>query len=426
MDLYERFISKLVETRDMVVLVNIKHEFILEDKLRVIYKEFRENALKGKWWTLDDLKTMYPNIEWKHADLDIETLANRVLSCWAEQELRRIFRSNISNDKDVKELVKGLRNALIDIDAKLNSLNVNLEDVDSKALDISWYKQILNKRCYKLRWHYLNDVLGGLMPGKLWTLVGKYKVGKTFFMLRMACDLWLEQDAKVLFCSAEMNNEELKLRLLSMIGGLPFTKIVQCSLTEEEEKRYEVALKRIESAKGRLYVLGRGEGCDLVNVEYIVKDKQIDVLFVDSFYLMGNAKSEYERVDQALGIVLNICKGNNIPVVVSTQFNREGAKMKADNGMDQSMYVAYNLNTVRLSDVVIGLLRDQMLAELKRMYVAILASRYSRSDVRFAVSWDMNSMEFEEVNDTPNQAEALDKYVANKIKEEYIENVEAG
>jgi KaiC/GvpD/RAD55 family RecA-like ATPase len=291
---------------------------------------------------------------------------------------------------------------------------------------MSWYKQVFNKRCYKLRWHYLNDVLGGLMPGKLWTLVGKYKVGKTFFMLRMACDLWLEQGANVLFCSAEMNNEELKLRLLSMISGLSFSKVVQCSLNEEEEKRYEVALKRIENAKGQLYVLGRGEGCDLFNVEYIMKDRQIDVLFVDSFYLMGNAKSEYERVDQALSMVLNICKSNNIPVVVSTQFNREGAKMKADSGMDQSMYVAYNLNTVRLSDVVIGLLRDQMLAELKRMYVAILASRYSRSDVRFAVSWDMDNMEFEEVRDLPGQAEALDKYVEKKIKEEYMENVEAG
>jgi hypothetical protein len=38
----------------------------------------------------------------------------------------------------------------------------------------------------------------------------------------------------------------------------------------------------------------------------------------------------------------------------------------------------------------------------------------------------MDSMEFEEVRDVPSQAEALDRYVANKIKEEYMENVETG
>lgn len=196
---------------------------------------------------------------------------------------------------------------------------------------------------------------GGFRRSEIYTIAGAEKSGKTSVLTFMATQARAE-GKRVLFLSCERDKSSVNRLVLSILSNTPpeILERVNPPLTEEQKRRVISANKILkpEEENGFTIIHPREQATPSWLIPYLVKRKP-EILFIDSIYMMssdGKSNSKYtnptEEVKQLIQQLKVISLTFDIPIVVSTQLNREFALSDAGKWADKiygsAVYAQYS------------------------------------------------------------------------------------
>lgn len=172
-------------------------------------------------------------------------------------------------------------------------------------------------------WWTLDELIVGLVPGKLYVIGGRPGDGKTIVGLQMARALAAR--GNVAMCSLEMGQDELTQRLIASMAGVDMGSLARHSLTDAEWER--VAEVRPRIAPMPLFVDDR-PGLSITQIKAfartVARKGQLGGVVVDYLQLIsgGPKQSRYEIVSEVARQLKNMAKELDCPVIALSQLNR--------------------------------------------------------------------------------------------------------
>lgn len=242
-------------------------------------------------------------------------------------------------------------------------------------------------------WPSLNDTIQGLHGGEFVTLVALTSVGKTSLLLAMAHSAW-KSGKKVLVVAAESAPNLLARRIDAIEGRLSYEDFKRGKLGAYVKSKYFLSL---DSMKGKqdFVILGKKLASKVVSIEMWVEQLSADIVFIDGVYLLDTkAKSDtWERMTNVVHDLTDLAITKNVPVVVSTQFNRK-VDWKSKTGKPSN--IAYSDAVGWDSHIVLALFRDADMETSKEALLRLIKARES-AKLDLVINFDYSSMDFSEV-----------------------------
>jgi len=237
---------------------------------------------------------------------DLEKLSMNVISS---------LKKGVKVEKVLAGITKYTRNFDIQTDA------VHIKDLALKVMkDMEEEQKKIKKRAVLS----LRPIENILRNGEMTVIGARPGTGKTAFALKMAYDL-AKEDKTVYFVSREMTGEQITKRLLSKVSRVDFSKFVNATLEEDDWKEVANALTEIT----KLNILVDDKTSYIEDIYLKIASQNIDYLIIDYLQLMQTHERAQTR-DREIGIITRTLKimnlDLNIPIVVLSQLNREGAK----------------------------------------------------------------------------------------------------
>jgi replicative DNA helicase len=230
------------------------------------------------------------------------------------------------------------------------------------------------------------------VPGTHCFVADGLVVHNTFAMLMMARQAWMD-GKKVLFVGTEMNRITLAMRFFALHFALPYQDFRHGQLGDLVEERLDESIRLISSETG-INVVGDDFDAEINEIIMAVEQTRPDIVFVDGLYLVKNAGHDrHTRVSNTADDLKRMAKRLSIPVIASTQFNREvGANTK-------TAVTAANIGISDVigwdADVAIGQYQLDDMKEDKVMGFRPLKVREGiGSD--FFTEWDFDEMSFKQ------------------------------
>jgi replicative DNA helicase len=169
----------------------------------------------------------------------------------------------------------------------------------------------------------LDKLTAWFHPTDFVVVAGRTGMGKSGFMLSMALNLAFEEKVSVAIFSLETTKEQLVLRMLSMISGVPLHNMRQEYLPDEDwEKVLKAAL---ELSSGEIYI---DDSPELTTTELKIKsrkikqEKGVGIIFVDYLQLLKTpyrGTSRQEEVAEISRSLKALAKELEVPVVAIAQ-----------------------------------------------------------------------------------------------------------
>lgn len=172
----------------------------------------------------------------------------------------------------------------------------------------------------------VDRILGGLLPGGLYTVGARTSVGKSAFGIA-AAEMLAQRGHRVAYVSLEMSRAEIAARRIAACAGNAFgyTEV----LNRQHFSEAENAALAATAAKlsGRPLEVVERHSLTANQAELLARSAGAQVLIVDYLGLMsGRGKDEYERITGISGDLKRLAKRLNIVVIVLCQINREAER----------------------------------------------------------------------------------------------------
>jgi len=188
----------------------------------------------------------------------------------------------------------------------------------------------------------IDKSIGGFKGGELISIGGRTGQGKSFMLISMAINIFLE-DYKVLFFSLEMPESLVIERIIGNLAEIDTQKLRVLMVTEEEKKRIIEVMKVIKNSK---FILDDRGDMRMTEIHKIIKRTKPDIVFID--YVQRLMKMT--REDTIASELENICntlktyaKEFNVPIVLASQLGRDAEKegpslrhLKWSGGIEES------------------------------------------------------------------------------------------
>lgn len=246
---------------------------------------------------------------------------------------------------------------------------------------------------YKTPWPELDQVTRGIHNGELWVIVASKKTGKSFSCILFMKE-FITQKLRPLLITMEMASKKIIRRFDAIYSTLDFADFRSGLLGIDGLDRYIEEMKRL-AKEGEFWIAGDGMVKSPSDVEILVQDLNPDVVIIDGVYLMEPSKgrwgNKYEKVSAVVDEFQPMAHRLNIPIIMSTQFNRQ---LKAGSLIGDSGKIGYAYEIVQLADVVLAMHRDSDLKNSNRMLFSIMEHREGE-DFTFLTRWDLSEMNFE-------------------------------
>lgn len=237
---------------------------------------------------------------------DLEKLSMNVISS---------LKKGVKVEKVLAGITKYTRNFDIQTDA------VHIKDLALKVMKDMEVEQKKIKKRAVLSLRPIEDILRN---GEMTVIGARPGTGKTAFALKMAYDL-AKENKTVYFVSREMTGEQITKRLLSKISRIDVEKFIKATLEEDDWREVANALTEI----AKLNILIDDKTSYIEDIYLKIASKKVDYLIIDYLQLMQTHERAQTR-DREIGIITRTLKvmnlDLNIPIVVLSQLNREGAK----------------------------------------------------------------------------------------------------
>ncbi len=125
----------------------------------------------------------------------------------------------------------------------------------------------------------LDELLGGIKRGKLYTIGGKTSHGKTTVAANVILTNLLKNDKATILYSGFENIEDMPVKLASIDSNLPLDWFVKPHLINDEQlDRTIVALAKLQQYKDRLLLCN---GANTAQMRQICRDRRPDIVMLD-------------------------------------------------------------------------------------------------------------------------------------------------
>ena len=272
---------------------------------------------------------------------------------------------------------------------------------DSDSQDISEAKPLILERYMKSKEGFvgipapfpkMTSMTGGWCAGDLTYVVARQGVGKSWLSILMAHRA-KKHGAKVLYISGEMNSEDIGSRYFAVSQSFPYAGLRKGNLNPLDEERFFNFMKKEHGVE--FDIVEAGSGFRVADLErFLIKG--YDLLIIDAVYRLRSTlhtKDRFENLAQVTIECKTLALKYRIPVVCTSQLNREAVKSK-DPGLE----------SIGMSDVIgmeaaniFGLLRvknNKNIMKIKPMKIR----EGELIDEHIYVNWDFRRMNFEETH----------------------------
>jgi replicative DNA helicase len=239
----------------------------------------------------------------------------------------------------------------------------------------------------------LDYIIKGLQKKQLITILAGTGVGKTWFLILLACFAQLN-GYNVLLLTTEMSEEAILDRIEAVLfslttGDFNYGRFKSGALFPAEETAYFNFLDKVKPALEQMIVSTAGS---VSQVSAKIDQHHPDLVLIDSAYLMEDdrgADSDWLRVAHITRDLHGVAKLKNLPVVINTQSDSTTSK-KTGPELEN---IGYSRAIGQDSDVVIALFQDDQMREDKEMKVKVLKQREGILGYVMQ-NWDFTRMDF--------------------------------
>jgi replicative DNA helicase len=173
----------------------------------------------------------------------------------------------------------------------------------------------------------LDMLTTGFHPSDLVIVAARPGMGKSSFMLSMVLNLAFEEKVPLAIFSLEMSKEQLVMRMLSMLSGVPLQNIRKGFISEEDWGKLLNAALELSSRD--IYI---DDNPTLSTTELRIKsrklkkEKGVEIIFVDYLQLLRPPHRRSSRQEEVAEISRNLkalAKELEVPVVALAQLSRQ-------------------------------------------------------------------------------------------------------
>lgn len=204
----------------------------------------------------------------------------------------------------------------------------------------------------------LNECLGGFHKTDLIVVGARPAMGKTAFMLNLA----LAANKSVGIISAEQGHEQMGLRLISIEGKLDSQKIRTGGFYDEEWSTLAQAVNRL---KVKTIRVNDEPGISISKIIRQARDWKfkygIEALYVDYLQKIratDKRMKKHEQVGEVAGLLKNLARELEIPVIALAQVNRDCEKRPNKRPMNSDLADASEIE--KEADEILFLYRDEV------------------------------------------------------------------
>jgi len=275
--------------------------------------------------------------------------------------------------------------------------------------DIITKKEIVDKADYP--WPKLNTYLHGIRKGELITITAGSGIGKSLFCKELAFSL-LNQDRRVGYIALE---ESIKRTVLGLIS-IQLNKPIHLEQTEVPEDELKKAWDTVIN-NDRLHLynhFGSTSDNNLLNrVRYIAKSLHVDYVVLDhlSMVVSGIAEGDERRlIDNIMTKLRTLVEETGIGLILVSHLKRLEGNRSHEDGVETSLsHLRGSAAIGQLSDLVIGLERNQQSEGKDSTVVRILKNRYSGQTGKATVlQYQKDSGRLLEINDVSQEFEEVE------------------
>lgn len=178
---------------------------------------------------------------------------------------------------------------------------------------------------------------------------------------------------RVLFKTIEMSVRAINQRMAAILSGLQYARLREGSLTSQDEDKLLSSLVLAAANQFPLTVIGREPGdAELATLRGHCERIKPEVLFIDGVYLL--TARDHEQQATLSDSIKRLSQELDIPVIVSTQLNRDAGDEKETKLSDLAFSDSYGQN----ADLVIALRRGQEEKALDRLRHDLPGQRESK------------------------------------------------
>ncbi|WP_340694838.1 replicative DNA helicase [Hydrogenobacter thermophilus] len=236
----------------------------------------------------------------------------------------------IKEEPDFNRLLDLITHRVLEISEKQTISHYHhIREVASKVIDIIEKHRKEERLITGRATGFLDlDILTtGLHPSDLVIVAARPGMGKSSFMLSMAINMAMEEKVPVIIYSLEMSKEQLTMRALSMLSGVPLQNMRRGFIKEEERSR--LIGSALELSRCEIYIDDTPtlSTTDLrIKTRKLKKERGVQVAFIDYLQLLRPPVRKSSRQEEVAEISRNLkalAKELSIPVVALAQLSRQ-------------------------------------------------------------------------------------------------------
>lgn len=397
-------ISKIIEQKDF-----------LTPKRMGVRVEMLEGPGRKLWEFIEDYYTKYRSVP--TLDTMNSLLADAKTKLWvviepiqflSEEIIRRDTFEHLKklqfeydqwmNSEKPEEVVSNIQNAIRKLsDRSSSDLEVVLAadvlpDVLQAYADAQNGIQGIRTICEQM-----DEATGGWCKGDLSFFVARSGIGKSFSLI-LAAQKALMQGKKVLFFNGEMSNKDIIYRHIAIDYKIPYSAFRRGKLSEADMETLKKAIQEYQSHK-TLKVVDASGGVNTSQIEAIIDQHNPDLVCIDATYRIRSSAKTRDRFENTANVVTelkSICGRQKVPIIGSTQLNRDAGKKKDGE---------FGTEDLAMSDVlawestnIFALYQgDEEKAKKQMLFKAIKVREMEKANKPMKISWDFDKMTFHSI-----------------------------
>jgi len=248
-------------------------------------------------------------------DIQIKTLkelaSKRKLQLLAYDIVRMI-----KENRNVKDIQNKILKDVTDTKEEIELTNDKIDEMFEEYLTNQ------NSPAIKTGYRKLDKITGGLLKGTMNLIASAQGIGKTSFVINVLRNI-CRQKLKVLFVSLEMTFLSLHAKLISLITGIEFKRLMLSKDFTEEEWR-KIINARAEISEYKLYRLGEKE-ITVNDIRTFLVANLVDIVIIDYMQLIKPEKDKtlYENATSISRGLKLLSTQFDIPFLIISSINRD-------------------------------------------------------------------------------------------------------
>lgn len=332
-----------------------------------------------------------------------EFRAAKLHNFWQEQLLKIIQSQDSRKPYRTQELIE-------DALSKIKEMNMApsaVEEMGELGIEAFNVYEALerNETGILTPWKTINNISRGFWPQDLIIFAARSGTGKTILMLLLALYAFDVQKKKILFISPEMPKERLALRAYALKYKLPYGKLLEGELTPSQRQKFWEGVESARQSTGFGVVSSKNFDYSISSLAAAISYYKPDVVYIDGVYLLkAHGINRNEQAANLMNEVKRLAIRFNIPIVISTQFNKSVSNEKSSTVKDTGIAMTDVANWN--NSLAIGLARDVDLESQNLMEMVVLKVRDGKKPGSPIIcNWNFETMDFSEKDLTKKDKE---------------------